>query len=105
MEMFRRRAAPSSGLTTEAAVGGDVEVPGVLEAVTSATFEIGGEPVCITGPDAGRFSDIVHETHPGAAVAHRELFRPLRLSLGLRHDLLREHLAGRENREPACGQG
>jgi hypothetical protein len=77
-------------------------VQGVLEAVTHATFDLGSEQVFVNGPDGGRLGDVVHESHP-AALAHPELFRPLRLSLGLRHDMIRDtHPAARE--QPAAPQ-
>lgn len=83
---------------------GLVTVPGVLEAKDHATFDLpDGTQVYINGPDAGRLGDVVHESHP-AAVAHPELFRPLRLSLGLRHDLLRAHPAAHARPEPALAQ-
>src|SRR5690348_11688637 len=93
--MFRRNApAPQPADQAD-----EVSVPGVMEATTHATFDLNGEPVFLNGPDGGRLGDIVLADHPAARL-HPELFRPLKLSLGLRYDMLRAHPAAHVGAEP-----
>ena len=60
----------------------DVAVPGVMEAITSATFEVHGHPVFLRGRDQGRLGSLVRRGHP-VVRSHPELFQPLKLPLDL----------------------